>query len=734
MTDKITDKQKVFISYSRLDSLVVTELIEDLERTNIVRVFRDTEDILPTEKWKARLEQLMEQADTIIFALSPRSAVSEVCRWEVEYAEGLNKRIAPVVIEAVDPAEIPPTLTKYNYIFFTPEHNREAALRNLHIALTANIDWIREHTRIGEVALRWERSGYSNAIILRGSALLEAENWLAQQPSETPIPTSLQLKYVASSRKAASRRQKLWIFSALAVALISGGLAILSEVNRQAAVEERLRVERVLERTTSATKELVIEIANRYSTRKNVPRALTTAVLQQARRLVAELDTVGEAGSTLQMNGALALAELSDALRNNGEREAALSTASSSVQLFQQLHDKNPAWEPAQAGLFLALDRQGDILWDSARYEEAEEAWRTAATFVDQLPASQTKDLYKAITLENIGSALAQANDHEGALEKFHSALELRRGSFLITNSLQARRDEAAVLENVANAHLALSQPVSALSALKESLDLAKSVASEDNYNTGFLEDLATAHMSLADFYLSTRQLDGATSQLNAYQTIVSELHASDPPWRVWRQMLMVGHERLASLYYLRDNFVDAQRFFKLAYIQASALAKQDPSQRDWLANVSKLAQSVTLMMLHDGQPQAALEQAMSAIEVVRAAKMAGADAIDYEAELLNNAAWYSLFTGTPDVALRYANEALNLYPDKLLYIPNRAHALALLGEPDNAWNLYLRYRGRTLDDGRQWEDVVISDFETMSAAGLVIPERKKIETALNSQ
>src|SRR5882672_10733669 len=95
-------KTKVFLSYSRKDREFVTRLAAALEARDDLQVFRDTEDILPTEEWRARLAKLIGEADTVVFCLSPDSATSEVCGWEIGHAEALNKRIAPIVINDVD--------------------------------------------------------------------------------------------------------------------------------------------------------------------------------------------------------------------------------------------------------------------------------------------------------------------------------------------------------------------------------------------------------------------------------------------------------------------------------------------------------------------------------------------------------------------------------------------------------------------------------------------------------
>jgi hypothetical protein len=72
------EEAKVFFSYSRKDRERAQVIAERL-RARYFGVFKDTDDILPTEEWKERLEQLIEEADTIVFLLSPHSATSEVC-------------------------------------------------------------------------------------------------------------------------------------------------------------------------------------------------------------------------------------------------------------------------------------------------------------------------------------------------------------------------------------------------------------------------------------------------------------------------------------------------------------------------------------------------------------------------------------------------------------------------------------------------------------------------------
>ncbi|MEZ5876501.1 MAG: toll/interleukin-1 receptor domain-containing protein [Tepidamorphaceae bacterium] len=248
---------KVFISYSRRDRDFVANVVDALEAADGIEVFRDTDDILPTEEWQGRLEQLIREADTIVFALSPHSAKSEVCRWEVELAESLNKRFAPIVIRDVEGEDIPAALAKLNYIFFTNKREFDASIGNLVAALNTDIGWIREHTRLGNLARRWDLRGRPAINTLRGSDLTAAESWISSQPRNAPQPTLLHHEFIQASRKAATKRQRMTVGGSLAAASIAIALAGYAFVQQRAA-------ESALRTGTESANKLVFGLADRF--------------------------------------------------------------------------------------------------------------------------------------------------------------------------------------------------------------------------------------------------------------------------------------------------------------------------------------------------------------------------------------------------------------------------------------------------------------------------------------
>jgi formylglycine-generating enzyme required for sulfatase activity len=226
-------KTKVFLSYSRKDRETVARLGTALSAETDIQVFRDTEDILPTEEWRKRLEDLIAAAHTVVFCLSPESAASKVCAWEIEHARRLNKRIAPVVIREVD-GQVPEGLSHLNYIFSTERDDFDKAVALLVAALRVDIAWIREHTRVGELALRWLASGKPVDQLLRGRDLDLAEQWAKLRPSNAPELTPTIHDFLATSRLEVfaaakrARRQKI-VIGALGLGILAVTVAALTQ-------------------------------------------------------------------------------------------------------------------------------------------------------------------------------------------------------------------------------------------------------------------------------------------------------------------------------------------------------------------------------------------------------------------------------------------------------------------------------------------------------------------------
>ncbi|MGO9475198.1 MAG: TIR domain-containing protein, partial [Rhodomicrobium sp.] len=203
-------KLKVFVSYSRSDIGFADQLVAALAAYGIAPSL-DREGIHGAEKWRERLGQLILEADTVVFILTPDSAASDVCKWEVDQAVKLNKRIVPIVWRPLGEAKPHDHLRGLNYIYFYDEPSATGSgfgtgLARLVDALTTDVDWIREHTRLGELAARWDRAGRPADALLRGMELTRAGDWRKERPSNAPELSSLQRDFLQASEEAEAQR------------------------------------------------------------------------------------------------------------------------------------------------------------------------------------------------------------------------------------------------------------------------------------------------------------------------------------------------------------------------------------------------------------------------------------------------------------------------------------------------------------------------------------------------
>jgi len=203
-------KLKVFISYSRKDLDFAQAIVVALEARGLAPKI-DTRDLPKLEDWRSELLGFIHEADAVVFVVSPDSISSPVCSWEIEQVAKLNKRLAPIILKRVPDERIPQAIAKINYLFFDGSEAFERQADELAKALQTDLVWLKEHTRIGELARRWavrlERSPVqSEALLLRDSELFDAEQWISRRPGDSQEPTEQHRAFVTASRMAQQRR------------------------------------------------------------------------------------------------------------------------------------------------------------------------------------------------------------------------------------------------------------------------------------------------------------------------------------------------------------------------------------------------------------------------------------------------------------------------------------------------------------------------------------------------
>jgi hypothetical protein len=96
-----------FISYAREDKPFVVRLDKALRAAGST-LWVDWQDIPPSAKWMDEIRRGIIAADAFVFVVSPASAASRSCGWEISIAAENNKRIIPLVAVSDESLDLPP--------------------------------------------------------------------------------------------------------------------------------------------------------------------------------------------------------------------------------------------------------------------------------------------------------------------------------------------------------------------------------------------------------------------------------------------------------------------------------------------------------------------------------------------------------------------------------------------------------------------------------------------------
>jgi WD40 repeat protein len=246
----------------------------------------------------------VESADNFVFVLSSSSLASEVCAQEVEHAVKCRKRLVPLVWGQVDEAQVPAELRRLNWIICAKDDDFPRASTSLLEALTINLEWVREHTRLLVRAVDWRDGKADTSLLLRGTDLREAEQWLARGADEEPKPTQLHRDYVIASRAKETSRARRTLSVVVAGLVLAIGLAVVAWVQRHEAQVQR----GVAEQRRAEAEQRRIEAEQRRIEAERQGVAALTNESNASRSLGRELEALVasvNAGKKLQHESAL---------------------------------------------------------------------------------------------------------------------------------------------------------------------------------------------------------------------------------------------------------------------------------------------------------------------------------------------------------------------------------------------------------------------------------------------
>jgi hypothetical protein len=193
---------QVIISYADEDRATMEKICSSLRRESIT-VWTNTTDIQTGEAFEEAIKRGIEQADNVVYLLSPDSVKSYFTRQELDYALSLNKRIIPVLVREISSESIPNALRDLQYIDLTDNVKEDDYLLDesqLLRILHQDEAYYNEHKVLLTKALKWKRQQENPSILLRGYNLRSAQTWLkvANKRTQHP-PTALMEEFIEQS-------------------------------------------------------------------------------------------------------------------------------------------------------------------------------------------------------------------------------------------------------------------------------------------------------------------------------------------------------------------------------------------------------------------------------------------------------------------------------------------------------------------------------------------------------
>jgi hypothetical protein len=310
--DSQSPKRSVFISYSRKDLEFVRRLNDSLDSGEI-EAWVDWEGIPPSAEWMDEISRAIEGADAFLFVISPDSLASKVCGDELELGIKYNKKLIPILHrEPPKGTVMHEKLSSHNWVYMREQDHYETGISKILESINVDLDWIRQHTRLLQRAVEWNRRNRNHSFLLQGADLEDAERWMVEastQPDREVVP--LQAEYIAASRKAATQRQRsvlIGISMALAVSVVLGIFALFQ---RNIAVEqEKIAKQQELiakENEGIAIKNELARATQQAIAEENEARAIQNETIAKAQRSAAEARIYQNRAGELDLSTLLAI-------------------------------------------------------------------------------------------------------------------------------------------------------------------------------------------------------------------------------------------------------------------------------------------------------------------------------------------------------------------------------------------------------------------------------------------
>ena len=197
---------EAFIAYAVENKEFRDNISKQLSRFGVT-TWVHTKDIKTGQNYEKAINDGIAQADNFILFLSKESIDSDYCKKEIAIALKYNKRIIPILTEALVAEDIPQSIRDLQYIDFSEVENNtdfkdvyQEKVARILSEINKEKGYYSKHKRYLAQAIKWEEQGRNESLLLRGYNLQDAEAWLEiGKKREEHKPTDLHDTFITAS-------------------------------------------------------------------------------------------------------------------------------------------------------------------------------------------------------------------------------------------------------------------------------------------------------------------------------------------------------------------------------------------------------------------------------------------------------------------------------------------------------------------------------------------------------
>jgi tetratricopeptide (TPR) repeat protein len=438
-------------------------------------------------------------------------------------------------------------------------------------------------------------------------------------------------------------------------------------------------------------------------------------------------------------NLAISLTYLGVLNAGRGETDKAENAYQTSIAVIRELEDASPNDVGIRQQLLIDLSflgelkgKKGDFVGALAAYREALDGHRKLAS---KQPTDMALQFDVALLVGLVGEMQLKTGDRLAGLAAFDESIDVRRKLVALDPSNLERQEQlSSFLRQTGEAKLLAGDQSGALAAYQEGISLDRAVLVSHPGNDMALRELRETLERFGELKSVTEDYAGAVGAYREGLDVASKWwdgHPASKTRAIAKFWLMRGYLLLSDSQLQLGNKADALAAVQEGLDFVRKIASEAVGVRQAQDDLVTLWRAVANVKLRVGDPVGALAASKEGLEIARSL---AEDKTDNNAQrslvdVLSETAVATLLVKDYASSLRLSEEAISLEPERLWLQATRAHALMLLGRADEARTIYLKYRGKSVDDKQIWEQAIESDFKELRKNGINNQLMENVET-----